>query len=465
LYKIYLNEVESAYEMNEMIRMFLPRHCYELLEVDPLSVMSDLKDEKDVIIRIPDGIREKNDGKRYIFEALSKITGRKPHWGILTGVRPVKLTGEMILKSGSFQGTRKLLEESYLVSHEKTELLLDVYKVQQGIARERDPEAVGLYIGIPFCPSRCLYCSFPSYTAKPGDMESYMVALLREIKYVSQRMRKTNLYPETIYIGGGTPTTLNEGRLNLLLNTVLSGFDVNKTVELTVEAGRPDTITEEKLEVLKDYGVKRISINPQSMNSKTLAVIGRDHSPQDIDDAFVLARKAGISIINGDLIAGLPGESPEDFSYSLERILKFRPENITLHTLAVKRASRLKEMDEEYSYSKGEEVGYMLNRGRERLNAMGYRPYYLYRQKQMAGNFENVGYALPGTENLYNIRTMEEDQTIIALGAGGMSKIWYPGENRLERVPNVSNYEIYIKRIDEMLQRKEMNIFSNYPIK
>ena len=233
-------------------------------------------------------------------------------------------------------------------------------------------------------------------------------------------------------------------------------------LEFTVEAGRPDTITESKLTVLKENGVDRISINPQSMKQETLDRIGRCHRPEDVIAAFHMAQNVGFKVINADLIAGLPGEEPEDFLYSLKSVMNLEPENITVHTLAVKRASKLKEMDEDYSYRQGEKVRKMLDRGQQLLNSAGYMPYYLYRQKQMAGNFENVGYSFPGKESLYNIRIMEENQTILALGAGGISKAWYPDQNRLERIPNVSNYEIYIERIEEMIQRKKDGIFTDF---
>lgn len=272
-------------------------------------------------------------------------------------------------------------------------------------------------------------------------------------------MTETGLWPEAIYIGGGTPTTLTAAQLDDLLNTVKQNMDLTRTLEFTVEAGRPDTITPDKLEIMKNHGVKRISINPQSMKEKTLEIIGRSHQPEDIVNAFQISDRVGIPIVNADLIAGLPEEEPEDFTETLKKIIDLEPENITVHTLAVKRASKLIELDKDYHYRQAECVKKMLNDGRKMLAERGYRPYYLYRQKHMAGAFENVGYCKEDTPCIYNIRIMEEHQTILALGAGGISKMYYPEENRLERVPNVSNYEIYISRIDEMLDRKEKNIF------
>jgi oxygen-independent coproporphyrinogen-3 oxidase len=290
----------------------------------------------------------------------------------------------------------------------------------------------------------------------------YLDALEQEIRFAGEAVTKQGWYPESVYIGGGTPTTLKDQDMEKLLKTVRTSFDFERVKEFTVEAGRPDTITESKLAVLKENGVDRICINPQSMNQETLDRIGRLHRSEDVAEAFRTAQKIGFKVINADLIAGLPGEEPEDFLYSLKSIIDLKPDNITVHTLAVKRASRLKEIDEHYSYRQGEKVRLMLNSGQQILRDAGYVPYYLYRQKQMAGNLENVGYCFPGKESLYNIRIMEENQTILALGAGGISKVWYPDENRLERIPNVSNYEIYIERIEEMIQRKKDGIFTGF---
>ena len=251
---------------------------------------------------------------------------------------------------------------------------------------------------------------------------------------------------------------MNADDLGQLIAKMKSAFDMSGVREFTVEAGRPDTITEDKLRVIKDSGVGRISINPQSMKQRTLELIGRSHTPGEIVDAFKKAKEVEIPIINADLITGLPEEQPEDFRETLERIIELDPENITVHTLAVKRASRLIEQDADYNYRQGEVVREMLAIAKEKLTACGYEPYYMYRQKHMSGNFENIGWSKPGTESIYNIRIMEEDQTIVAMGAGGISKMYYPETNRLERVPNVSNYEIYIDRIDEMIERKKIGI-------
>ena len=268
-------------------------------------------------------------------------------------------------------------------------------------------------------------------------------------------MKDKGLFAESIYIGGGTPSSLSEQQFSRLTEMVSQAFVNDRTAEFTVECGRPDTISRDKLLAAKAAGADRISINPQSMQQKTLDIIGRSHRPEDIYKAFELARQAGIGIINTDLITGLPGEDAEDFTDTLHRILELRPENITVHTLAVKRGSRLIEKDKDYSYYSGRTTARMLKIADETLSREGYLPYYIYRQKHMSGNFENVGWCRPGTAGIYNVRIMEEDQSIIALGAGGISKIYYPETDRIERAANVSNYEIYIDRIDEMIKRKE----------
>ncbi len=457
MYKIWFNQAENPYELRELVRMFLPHSAYEILEEDPWENNTEME-SGDLPIRIPDTISEKNEGKRYLYDELSRFTGKRPEWGILTGVRPVKLTGELIRREGSEEAAFQLLINDYRLQKEKADLLLSTWKTQQEIVFDPSENAVGLYIGIPFCPTRCVYCSFPSYQVTNEQMQQYLKALEKEISYTGEAIGKSTYYIESVYIGGGTPTTLDAESLAGLLTTVGKTFELSRIREYTVEAGRPDTITEEKLAAIKESGATRISINPQSMKAETLEKIGRKHSPEEIIKAFHMAREYAFSSINMDLIAGLPGEDPDDFKRSIEIVLSLRPENITVHTLAVKRASRLKTVDEDYNYHQGQNVGKMLETGTALLKAAGYRPYYLYRQKQMTGNFENVGYSLPGHESLYNIRVMEENQSVIALGAGGITKMLYPKENRLERIPNVSNYEVYIEKIEEMIERKRKGI-------
>ena len=475
MYSIKLCSSVSAYEIEELVKMFVPKGNYEITvdeALDNSQSFSVVFEKEEVSRKIedfyykgerPEDIKAlKNAVKRGIFDAFSGLTGKSLPWGILTGVKPVKIVRELYQKGRSLEEIFDYMKEYYLLNDDKAGLLIETLKNQYEQSSEKSSDNVGIYLGIPFCPTRCVYCSFTANVAKKGEIERYLEALYKEIEYVSSKMKEKGIMTESFYIGGGTPTTLSAEQLDDLLNRIFSSFDMSRCMEFTVEAGRPDTITREKLEVIKKYGIKRISINPQSMNEKTLAAIGRLHSPQQIREAYKLAKDVGIEMINMDLIAGLPGEEPEDFKRTLDEVAAFDPANITIHTLALKRASKLKEEDSEFNYREVEKPEKMVDVSRSVMESLGYKPYYLYRQKYMVGNLENIGYAKPGTECLYNIKTMDERQTMIALGAGGISKRYYPGENRIERAANVSNYEIYIERIDEMLERKNQLIFANW---
>ena len=466
MYKIYINQAKNKYEYEELIKVFLRESEYQLFGADdiPEKTGDQIESESqncDRIIIVPDHYEkaEKNEIKRYLYQELRKNTGSTPEWGILTGVRPVKLAGELISSERSTEKANQIMADEYYLKPDKRKLLLDICETQQKILKPSPDAAVGFYVGIPFCPTRCVYCSFPSNQAGENKIKDYLDALHREISFVAENMNRKGMYPETVYIGGGTPTTLSAEQLDELLVHIRQSLSMDWIREFTVEAGRPDTITTKKLDTLKKHHVDRISINPQSMNLKTLKEIGRSHTPDDIVHAFRMARDIGIPIINMDIIAGLPGEETADFEHTLRAILELNPENVTVHTLAVKRASRLKEIDSDYHHKESKRVKEMLELSKLYLSDAGYHPYYLYRQKHMTGNLENVGYAKNGTEGIYNIRIMEEAQTILALGAGGITKACYPEENRLERIANVSNFEIYIDRIDEMLQRKADGLF------
>lgn len=434
-------ENANSYEILELAKVFLPQEEL-IIELGP----------KD-----PNWSHHKREAlKQDLYKQLSEHTKTKPKWGILTGVRPVKLTGNLVREMG-FDNTIEKLRDFYLIHPEKVNLLLDIYKYQQDHIKENHKD-VALYIGIPFCPTRCSYCSFTSNQGSLDEMIEYVDALVHEITYVGNLMEKHNRLAETIYIGGGTPTALPPEQLERLMKTITQTFSKENLKEFTVEAGRPDTISLGKLNVLKEYGVDRISINPQSMNEKTLERIGRSHAPEAVLEAFELAKPFGFQI-NSDIIAGLPGESPEDFRNTLTTMINQGADNITVHTLAVKRASALVLEDKDYHYGPKENVELMLEKAHDLLPKAGYNPYYLYRQKHMAGALENVGYCKDDTMCQYNVRIMDEHQSVVALGAGGISKAYYPKEDRLERIPNVANYKIYIERIDEMIQRKMNNLF------
>lgn len=475
MYKIYLRDDKNKYELNELVKMFLKPSEFQIETVENAENTTDFAettrtdsengsceknhaDGDEFTFLMPEELREKNAAKRFLYDWLHEKTGKRPLWGTLTGVRPGKLAMSYLRGGADDAELARILKEVYYISDEKIELLTELCRNQQASIPEAPPRSAGVYIGIPFCPTRCLYCSFTSNQASADKIAAYLEVLHREIAYTGDLLKRRGITPESFYIGGGTPTTLTAEQLSALLACVRESFDMSGVREFTVEAGRPDTITEEKLDAILAGGAGRISINPQTMKAATLERIGRSHTPEQIVEAFRLAKKAGVPVINADLIAGLPGEDPSDFEQSLKTIMALAPENLTVHTLAVKKASRLIELDADYSYRQGETVSAMLAIASALLREGGYLPYYLYRQKHMAGNLENTGYALPGTENLYNVRIMGENQTIAALGAGGISKVYFAPEDRLERVPNVSNYEIYMERIEEMLMRKEKGI-------
>lgn len=430
-----------------------PKEFLELAKVflrpDQVEVKFSLED--------PDWSSKKKEFlKQRIFSDLSLATQYKPKWGILSGVRPVKLTGSLVKEMGIINARQRLIN-FYNVDPEKVDLLLDIHKYQKENLVDNTQD-IAIYIGIPFCPTRCSYCSFTSNQATDQEMKLYIDALIKEITSIGSFMKTKNRFPETIYIGGGTPTSLPLIELKRLMETVDQAFSKEKLKEFTVEAGRPDTISQNKLELLKCYAIDRISINPQSMNDKTLERIGRGHSSEAVIKAFELAKEYDFKI-NSDVIAGLPGESLEDFEKTLLAMIEQGPDNITVHTLAVKKSSRLIAEDKDYHYSIKSLVEAMLEKARSLLTNAGYSPYYLYRLKHMAGSLENVGYCRNDSLCHYNVRIMEEHQTVLALGAGGISKNYFPKKDRLERIPNVSNYKVYIERVDEMIKRKTGKLF------
>lgn len=404
----------------------------------------------------------KNTIKRGMYQLLSQLVQRKLPWGILTGIRPTKLVYEMLEQEISEANIREYMDQEYLCSHEKVDMSIQIAKRELTLLKEMDYQnGYSLYIGIPFCPTTCLYCSFTSYSiARFSNLvEGYLEALEKEIAYAATCFPNKKL--TTVYFGGGTPTTLSAEQLDRIIRKVKEHFDFTHVKEFCVEAGRPDSITLEKLEVLKKWGVDRISINPQSMQQRTLDLIGRYHTVEEIKEAFRMAREAGHDNINMDIIIGLPGETPEDVEDTLRQIQALDPESLTVHTLAIKRAARLNLEKDNYAELKASKVPTMLESAMRFAKENDYLPYYLYRQKNMADNLENIGYSKYGKEGLYNILIMEEKQTILALGAGGMSKFVFHKENRLERVDNVKSVTDYINRIDEMIARKQEFIANN----
>lgn len=397
--------------------------------------------------------REKRAMKIAVFRALREIYGVTPPWGSLTGIRPTRLLRELIQREGEAEALR-MMTEDFDVSPEKLALAREIAAIQEPVLTSLSTADADIYVNIPFCLTKCLYCSFPTKVrTETDDMEGYLAALARDIACGADILRESGRRVRAVYVGGGTPTVLTENELPRALESILSCYG-GYGREFTVEAGRPDTITKEKLAIMKRFGVTRISVNPQSMNEKTLALVGRNHSPADAERAFALARDAGFTNINMDVIAGLPGENAADMEYTLERIARLAPESLTVHTLALKRASRLVTDGETFPQPETEEVEKMVALGARFAREIGMRPYYMYRQKYMSGNLENVGYAKPGFDCVYNIDMMEDAASIMAHGAGGMTKCVYDAERRVERVPAPKDIKTYAAKIETLTAEK-----------
>lgn len=387
------------------------------------------------------------------YDAAIQLLPKAPAWGALAGVRPTKLTTKHLLQGGTVESADALLRDTYFISPERRQLCIEASLSSQKAAALLEPEDVSLYIGIPFCPTRCAYCSFVSRSiGKRTDLLApYLEALLREMELTGKLLESSGRKVRTIYIGGGTPTTLSAPQLARLMDGVKSHFDLSRCMEFTVEGGRPDTLDAEKLAVIRAHGADRMSINPQTMQDSVLRASGRPHTAQDILRSYDQARAAGYDAINMDLIAGLPTDTPEGFRDSLDRVAALNPENITVHTLAIKKGADLYENRK--GLSTAEQVADMVEYTNRTLRALGYRPYYLYRQKYMSGSFENVGWSRDGKDCLYNIYMMEEMHTILSLGGGGMNKVNF-ADGSLRRFHNPKFPEQYIEMLDEVLAQK-----------
>lgn len=397
----------------------------------------------------------RNVFKRMMYDMLKKLTGRELPWGTLTGVRPTKIVYTLLEEGKNDREIKDYLKKEYYVSEKKGDLAIKVASNEKRLLEKIDyNNGYSLYAGIPFCPTTCLYCSFTSYPLAvwKDRVDTYVDAMLKELEFTSRLMKDKKL--DTFYMGGGTPTTLEPEQLDRVLGFFEEHFDTTGLKEYTIEAGRPDSITRDKLLIMKKHGVDRISINPQTMNDDTLKLIGRHHTVEQIKEAFTLARECGFDNINMDLIIGLPGETREHIERTMREVALLAPDSLTVHSLAIKRAARLNIFWEKYKDYAMVNTDDIINMTADCAAAMGMEPYYLYRQKNMAGNFENVGYSKPGREGIYNILIMEEKQTIMAVGAGASTKVVFPEENRIERVENVKDVTTYIENIDEMIDRK-----------
>ena len=387
--------------------------------------------------------------KLSFFKAARAITGATPSWGALTGIRPGKIAGRYLEQGCSEKETDRILRDTYFVAPERRRLAIETAKAGLKAKAELAPNEISLYVGIPFCPTRCSYCSFVSASVEKSFalMEPYLEVLMQEITDAAQMVRETGLKIKSFYMGGGTPTTLSAAQMDRLLGHLNRSFDLSGCVEYCIEAGRPDTIDRDKLQVLLDHGADRISVNPQSLEDHVLRAIGRKHSAADIEKTMELVASMNFSHVNMDLIAGLPEDTPEGFRRTLDKCLVYGADNITVHTLALKKGSRI--LLEGSKIPTAAEVGAMLDYANPTLRAAGFMPYYLYRQKYMSGSFENVGWCISGAEGLYNIYIMEELHSILSLGAGGSTKMVDAERGRIERVFHAKFPTEYIQREDK----------------
>ena len=501
--RIQVNSVMFAYDMFHITKAFCPgteiiqsvdESCENAVEITLDESILEISNEE--LSEIEDRKLKKRYVNLKVYEWLREVTGKELSWGIMTGVRPTKPMMHLMEEGLSDAEVIKWMKDNYRVTDEKARLGLSVAKKEKELLEQLDyKDGYSLYVGIPFCPSICSYCSFSSYPLAQWEkrVDEYLDAVCKELTFIAEKSKDKKL--NTIYVGGGTPTTLNPEQLDRLLTHLEMHFSYADLKEITVEAGRPDSITREKLEVLKAHNIGRISINPQTMQQKTLDTIGRKHTVEDIRTVYAIARELGFENINMDLIAGLPGETAEDMQDTLEQIKEMAPDSLTVHALAMKRASRLTQEkkqewamkarmadsnaadDEGVQHKQGKEqerkeeaeiaetLPKMIELAGDYASRMDLEPYYLYRQKNIAGNFENVGYAKVDKAGIYNILIMEEKQSIVAVGAGASTKIVVPDDKvimdektgnpkRLIRSENVKDVEQYISRIDEMIERK-----------
>ena len=386
--------------------------------------------------------------------AAAQLLPKAPAWGALAGVRPTKISTKHILEGGTPKSAQKQLEQLYYVTPERSRLAVDCSVSTVDAVRKMDKNDISLYVGIPFCPTRCSYCSFVSRTVgkKTELLEPYLGALLQEIAVTGKLLETSGKKVRTVYIGGGTPTTLSDSQMATLLDAIRGSFDLSRCIEFTVEGGRPDTLSESKLRTIRQHGADRMSINPQTMVDSVLRACGRPHTAEDVLSAYRWAQDAGFADINMDLIAGLPTDDFDGFRHSLDTVAALNPANITVHTLALKKGADL--FEKRTGLSTAEEVTRMVDYANETLRSLGYKPYYLYRQKYMSGSFENVGWSKNGRDCLYNIYMMEELHTILSLGGGGMNKVNFP-DGTLQRFHNPKFPEQYIEMIDTVLEDKK----------
>lgn len=468
---LYVKNHNFHFELENLTRLFFPNEKITVIrdfsEPQPPYIYTEVSDKITISVNIGSFNKSETAVKKLtdddnelvsaqlLYKLLCDFTGLTQPWGILTGVRPVKLLRRLAEGSSEEQAVKKF-EKDFFVSNEKIALSRETEHNERKILELSKPESFSLYVGIPFCPSRCSYCSFVMASIERAEklIEPYTKLLCEEIKRTAEIANKLGLRLETVYFGGGTPTTLSAEQLDTVLETVNNSFDMSTCREFTVEAGRPDTIDIAKLFALKENKVDRISINPQTVNDEVLKTIGRKHTAQQFFDAFELARKCGFDNINTDLIAGLPTDTPESFKNSLDSIVRLNAECITVHTLCMKRASRLTTEGVTLDLQQARDAREMLAYTQNILGQNEYIPYYMYRQSRMVGNLENVGWSKRGFESLYNVYVMDETHTILACGSGGVTKLKRNNPDYLERIFNFKYPYEYIDRFDELIQRK-----------
>lgn len=468
---LYVKNHNFHFELENLTRLFFPNEKITVIrdfsEPQPPCIYTEVSDKITISVNIGSFNKSETAVKKLtdddnelvsaqlLYKLLCDFTGLTQPWGILTGVRPVKLLRRLAEESSEEQAVKKF-EKDFFVSNEKIALSRETEHNERKILELSKPESFSLYVGIPFCPSRCSYCSFVMASIERAEklIEPYTKLLCEEIKRTAEIANKLGLRLETVYFGGGTPTTLSAEQLDTVLGTVNNSFDMSICREFTVEAGRPDTIDIAKLFALKENKADRISINPQTVNDEVLKTIGRKHTAQQFFDAFELARKCGFDNINTDLIAGLPTDTPESFKNSLGSIVRLNAECITVHTLCMKRASRLTTEGVTLDLQQARDAREMLAYTQNILGQNEYIPYYMYRQSRMVGNLENVGWSKRGFESLYNVYVMDETHTILACGSGGVTKLKRNNPDYLERIFNFKYPYEYIDRFDELIQRK-----------
>lgn len=468
---LYVKNHNFHFELENLTRLFFPNEKITVIrdfsEPQPPYIYTEVSDKITISVNIGSFNKSETAVKKLtdddnelvsaqlLYKLLCDFTGLTQPWGILTGVRPVKLLRRLAEESSEEQAVKKF-EKDFFVSNEKIALSRETEHNERKILELSKPESFSLYVGIPFCPSRCSYCSFVMASIERAEklIGPYTKLLCEEIKRTAEIANKLGLRLETVYFGGGTPTTLSAEQLDTVLRTVNNSFDMSTCREFTVEAGRPDTIDIAKLFALKENKVDRISINPQTVNDEVLKTIGRKHTAQQFFDAFELARKCGFDNINTDLIAGLPTDTPESFKNSLDSIARLNAECITVHTLCMKRASRLTTEGVTLDLQQARDAREMLAYTQNILGQNEYIPYYMYRQSRMVGNLENVGWSKKGFESLYNVYVMDETHTILACGSGGVTKLKRNNPDYLERIFNFKYPYEYIDRFDELIQRK-----------